>query len=52
MITAYQKRKEDEVDHRVLGGKTPLGLVPHLQARLLARYLRNDLPHYIPYLMR
>lgn len=52
VITAYQKRKEDEVDHRVLGGRTPLGLVPHLQARLLARHLRNDLPHYIPYLMR
>lgn len=52
VILAYQKRKEEEVDHRVLGGKTPLGLVPHLQARLLARYLRNDLPHYIPYLQR
>lgn len=52
VIMAYQKRKEDEVDHRVLGGKTPLGLIPHLQARLLARHLRNDLPHYIPYLMR
>lgn len=52
VILAYQKRKDEEVDHRVLGGKSPLGLVPHLQARLLARYLRNDLPHYIPYLQR
>jgi CRISPR-associated protein Cas1 len=52
VLTAYQKRKEEEVDHRALGGKTPLGLVPHLQARLLARHLRNDLPHYIPYLAR
>jgi CRISPR-associated protein Cas1 len=52
VIMAYQKRKEEEVDHRVLGGKTPLGLVPHLQARLLARHLRNDLPHYIPHLAR
>ena len=52
VILAYQQRKEDEIDHRVLGGRTPLGLVPHLQARLLARHLRNDLPHYIPYLSR
>lgn len=52
VILAYQRRKEDEVDHRVLGGKTPIGLVPHLQARLLARHLRNDLPHYIPYVSR
>lgn len=52
VILAYQKRKEDEVDHRVLGGKAPIGLLPHLQARLLARHLRNDLPHYVPFLGR
>lgn len=52
VILAYQQRKEVEIDHRVLGGKTPVGLVPHLQARLLARHLRNDLPHYVPYLSR
>jgi CRISPR-associated protein Cas1 len=52
VILAWQRRKEDEIDHRVLGGKTPLGLVPHLQARLLARHLRNDLPHYVPYVGR
>jgi CRISPR-associated protein Cas1 len=52
VILAYQQRKEDEIDHRVLGGKTPIGLVPHLQARLLARHLRNDLPHYLPYVSR
>lgn len=52
LILAYQKRKEEEVDHRVIGGKVPLGLVPHLQARLLARHLRGDLPHYVPFLAR
>ncbi len=51
-IVAYQKRKEEEVDHRVIGSKTPFGLVPHLQARLLARHLRNDLAHYPPFLAR
>jgi len=52
VILAYQQRKDEEIDHRVLGGKTPIGLVPHLQARLLARHLRNDLPHYVPYVSR
>lgn len=52
VILAWQDRKADEVEHRLLGGKTPLGLVPHLQARLLARHLRNDLEHYIPYISR
>ena len=52
VIVGYQKRKEEEVEHRLLGGKTPIGLIPHLQARVLARTLRGDLAHYIPYLAR
>lgn len=52
VIVAYQRRKEDEVDHRVLGKKIPLGLVPHVQARLLARHLRGDLSVYPPFLYR
>lgn len=52
VIVAYQKRKQEEVEHRVLERKTPMGLLPHLQARLLARHLRNDIAHYPPFLMR
>jgi CRISPR-associated protein Cas1 len=52
VIVAYQKRKQEEIDHRVLERKTPVGLLPHLQARLLARHLRNDIAHYPPFLMR
>ena len=52
VIVAYQRRKEEEVLHRVLKAKTPLGLVPHIQARLLARHLRGDLPDYPPFLYR
>lgn len=52
VIAAYQRRKQDEVQHRVLGRKVPLGLVPHIQARLLARHLRGDLPEYLPFLYR
>ena len=43
---AYQKRKDDVVTHPYLGEKTTLGLIPHLQALLFARYLRGDLDGY------
>lgn len=52
VIIAYQNRKQDEVQHRVVGKKIPLGFIPHVQARLLARYLRGDLPDYLPFLYR
>jgi CRISPR-associated protein Cas1 len=46
IIRAYQERKEDEITHPALERTVPLGLVPHLQARLLARTLRGDLDAY------
>jgi CRISP-associated protein Cas1 len=52
VLTAYQSRKREEVVHPFLKAKTPLGLVPHLQARLLARHLRGDLSAYLPYIAR
>jgi len=52
VIVAYQKRKQEEITHPVLDQKMPLGLVPHVQARLLARVLRGDLDAYPPFLYR
>ena len=52
VIVAYQGRKEEEIEHRVLKEKVPLGLLPHVQARLLARHLRGDLKEYPPYVHR
>ena len=52
VLTAYQKRKEEEVRHPALRQTLPLGLVPHVQARLLARHLRGDVDVYLPYLHR
>lgn len=52
VLTAYQRRKEEQIQHRVLKQKVPLGLVPYVQARLLARYLRGDLTAYPPFLYR
>lgn len=52
VLMAYQRRKEEVLEHRVLKQKLPLGLVPHVQARLLARHLRGDLKEYLPFLYR
>lgn len=52
VIAAWQQRKSDAVEHRVMREKVPLGLVPHVQARLLARHLRGDLEHYPPFIYR
>ena len=44
--------KAAEIEHRVLQKKVPFGLVPHVQARLLARHLRGDLEDYPPFIYR
>jgi len=50
VVVAYQKRKQDEFHHPILDEKVPFGLLPHVQARLLARHLRGDLEAYTPVL--
>jgi CRISPR-associated protein Cas1 len=52
LLVAYQKRKAEEVYHPVADRNTPIGLIPHLQARLLARHLRGDIEQYPPYVGR
>jgi CRISPR-associated protein Cas1 len=52
VILAYQKRKQEEVEHPFLQEKMALGLLWHAQALLLARYLRGDLDGYPPYIRR
>lgn len=52
VIGAYQERKQEMLTHSVLEQQVPIGLLPHLQARLLARYLRGDASAYVPYLHR
>ncbi|MCW5206981.1 type I-C CRISPR-associated endonuclease Cas1 [Desulfobulbus sp. F5] len=48
LLTAYQERKQDLLEHPFLGEKMPLGLFFHTQALLLARFLRGDLDGYPP----
>jgi CRISPR-associated protein Cas1 len=52
VMAAYQKRKLDEVTHPFLGEKMTVGLLVHIQARLLARHLRGDLDVYPPFLWK
>ena len=52
VLVAYQERKQENLSHPLLSETLPLGLLPHVQARLLARTLRGDTPEYLPYLVR
>lgn len=46
VLVAYQKRKQEEITHPYLGERVSIGLLVHLQARLLSRVLRNELDVY------
>ena len=52
VLTAYQKRKLEEMAHPFLNETASLGLFPHLQAQLLARHIRGDLDGYPPVLWK
>ena len=49
LLAAYQLRKQDEIMHPFLREKTAIGLVPHIQALLLSRFLRGDINGYPPF---
>lgn len=52
VIGAYQTRKRDEIVHPFLGERMTVGMVMHIQARLLARYLRGDTDGYPPFMWK
>jgi CRISP-associated protein Cas1 len=52
VIAAYQARKQETLTHPLLDQSIPVGLLPHVQARLLARHLRGDIEEYLPFLQR
>lgn len=49
VLTAWQERKKEERLHPFLTEKAPFGLVPYLQAQMLARHLRGDIDAYPPW---
>ncbi len=52
LLVAYQERKREEVRHVFVNEKMPIGLLPLMQAQLLARHLRGDLDAYPPFLWK
>jgi len=52
VLVAYQERKREEITHPFLQEKTTVGMLVHLQALLLARYLRGDLDGYPAFVWR
>ncbi|WP_168120146.1 type I-C CRISPR-associated endonuclease Cas1c [Paenibacillus sp. HB172176] len=51
-LAAWQEKKQEKITHPFLSEKISWGLVPHVQAMLLARYLRGDLDEYPPFLWK
>jgi len=49
VLTSWQERKKEEIEHPYLKERIPFGLIPHVQAMLLARHLRGDLDAYPPF---
>lgn len=48
----WQEKKKEMLTHPYLGEKLPWGMIPYIQALLLARYLRGDLDAYPPFLWK
>lgn len=51
LITAYERRLDQETTHPVFGYRVSMRRLIHVQARLLARFLLGEIPaypHYIP----
>ncbi|MCW5651673.1 MAG: type I-C CRISPR-associated endonuclease Cas1 [Ramlibacter sp.] len=52
VLVAYQERKREPLRHAFLDEKVDIGLIPFIQAQLLARHLRGDLDAYPPFLWK
>lgn len=52
VVVAFQERKKEELSHPLLAQPLALGLIPLVQARLLARTIRGETEGYVPFLMR
>ena len=51
-LNNWQERKKETLTHPYLGEKLPWGMIPYIQALLLARHLRGDLDTYPPFLWK
>lgn len=52
IFQTLQSKKQEKIIHPFLQEEVEIGLLPYIQAMLLARHLRGDLAQYPPFLMR
>lgn len=52
LLAAWQDRKQDTLLHPWFEETVPVGLLPWLQAQILARHLRGDCDSYVPFLWK
>ena len=52
VVIAYQERKQEELQHPLLDTKVQIGMLPLIQARLMARNIRGEAEHYLPFVAR
>lgn len=52
VVTAWQERKQEEITHPPTESKVPIGLLPFIQARFMARTIRGEMESYLPYVAK
>ena len=52
VLGLWQQRKQEMIMHPFLKQRVPMGLIPFVQAQLLARHLRGDLEDYPAFMWR
>jgi CRISPR-associated protein Cas1 len=52
VVTAWQERKQEEITHPLLESKLPIGLLPLIQARFMARAIRGEMEGYLPFIAK
>jgi CRISPR-associated protein Cas1 len=52
ILKTWQERKKEIITHPFIKEKIEIGLIPYVQAQLLAKYLRDELPEYYPFLCK
>lgn len=48
VLTMWQERKAESIVHPYIKEKITIGLLPHIQARLLAQFVRGAIDAYPP----
>ncbi|MDI9571539.1 MAG: type I-C CRISPR-associated endonuclease Cas1c [Pseudomonadota bacterium] len=52
VLVSYQERKQEEIFHPFIEEKVTVGILFHIQAMLMARYLRGDMDGYPPFIWK